>query len=144
MQQEVQERLTEQWKRALREGCDVVIDMTNNTKKARETWLRRFSSEERTTVAVHFAFDANNPDHVNRLITLTNSRAGKPISPNTVTWFLEHYQHPTEEEDFDKIFRFPPSFVQKKMDEVKAVIAKMNDHYLAGKTTKAEDKDAQE
>lgn len=92
---------------------------------------------------MHFAFDAKNPDHVNRLIKLTNSRAKKPISPDTVTWFLKHYQNPTEEEDFDEIFRFPPSFVQKKMDEVKAVIAKMNDHYLAGKTTKAEDKDEQ-
>ena len=103
-QLQVNELHKQQVEMAVRNKCNVVIDMTNITHKERAKWLKTFESAE-TRVAVHFAFN-NNTEDVQNLIELTKRRVHQPISPKIVEKFAERYEPPTELEGFTHILKF--------------------------------------
>lgn len=84
---------------AVREGRDIVVDMTNMRAKARRSWLAGVPASYRK-VAVDFQIDDK---ELQRRLAERAARTGKVIPPFVVETMASRYDPPSREEGFDQI-----------------------------------------
>jgi len=96
--EEVDGVLTEQTIEARKNGNEIIIDMTNMSKKGRRRWITEFSKYNKKAVVFLTGFE-----ELKRRNKIRSEKSGKFIPESVLKRMCQHFSLPLYSEGFDKI-----------------------------------------